>query len=129
MKKVDTPLTYILQWRTILWEWVVRVQIVETSVFTNQIRAELDDESYRMLQVELVRDPESGALIRGTRGIRKIRWARKGHGKRGGIRVIYYWHRPRETLLMLLAYGKSARKDLTPEQRKRLRQVVREELG
>lgn len=104
------------------------MQIIETTAFTRQIRAELDEESYRRLQLELVRDPEAGAIIRGTGGIRKIRWARKGRGKSGGTRVIYYWHRPEDTLLMLLAYGKSVQEELTPGQRKALRKVVEEEL-
>jgi len=103
--------------------------IIETSVFTKQIRAELDDDSYRLLQVELARNPEAGALIRGTGGLRKIRWAARGRGKSGGIRVIYYWHRPKDSLLMLLAYGKNVQDDLTPAQRRVLRDLVKEELG
>ena len=104
------------------------MQIVETAIFTEQIEAELDEESYRRLQLELVRDPESGAVIRGTGGIRKVRWARKGRGKSGGTRVIYYWHRPGETIPMLLAYAKSRQEELTSGQRSTLRQVVEEEL-
>ena len=103
--------------------------IIETSVFTSQIRTELDDESYRLLQVELARNPEAGALIRRTGGIRKIRWAARGRGKSGGIRVIYYWHRLGESLLMLLAHSKNMQDDLTPAQRKVLRDLVKEELG
>jgi mRNA-degrading endonuclease RelE of RelBE toxin-antitoxin system len=102
--------------------------IIETSVFTKQIQHELDDESYRLLQAELVRNPEAGAIIRGTGGLRKIRWARMGHGKSGGARVIYYWHKPRDSLLMLLAYSKSGQEDLTPRRRKALRLLVEEEL-
>jgi len=104
------------------------LQIIETSVFTRQIRAELDDESYRLLQVELARHPEAGALIRGTGGLRKIRWPARGRGKSGGIRVIYYWHRPRDSLLMLLAYSKNVQDDLTSAQRNVLRDLVKEEL-
>lgn len=51
-----------------------------------------------------------------------------GHGKSGGTRVIYYWHKPRDSLLMLLAYSKSGQEDLTPRQRKALRLLVEEEL-
>ena len=102
--------------------------IVETSVFTKQIGAQLDEESYRLLQAELARNPEAGALMRGTGGLRKIRWAKAGTGKSGGIRVIYYWHRPEDCLLMLLAYSKSVQEDLTPAQRKALRKLVNEEL-
>ena len=105
------------------------MQIVETSVFTKQIQKELDADSYRLLQFELVRDPEVGALIRGTGGLRKIRWAGSGRGKSGGVRVIYYWHKPGEALLMLLASPRNVQDDLTPVQRKALRRLVEEELG
>ncbi len=78
--------------------------------------------------MEVVRDPEAGAVIRGTGGIRKIRWAPKGRGKSGGTRVIYYWYRPGETILMLLAYSKNRQQELTSGQRRTLRHVVEEEL-
>lgn len=102
--------------------------IVETSVFTKQIGAQLDEESYRLLQSELARNPAAGAIIRGTGGLRKIRWVRAGTGKSSGTRVIYYWHRPKDCLLMLLAYSKSVQEDLTPAQKKALRKLVNEEL-
>jgi hypothetical protein len=62
-----------------------------TPIFTRVISALLDDESYRTLQSALMRRPEQGATVGGTGGARKLRWARPGAGKRGGIRVIYYW--------------------------------------
>lgn len=102
--------------------------IIETLVFTSQIQAELDTESYRLLQVALAQNPQAGALIKGTGGLRKVRWSARGKGKRGGARVIYYWHGGRDLLLMLLAYGKSDKEDLTKEQKKVLSTLVREEL-
>ena len=63
--------------------------IKETSVFTRQVSRLLDVESYRLLQLRLAADPEAGDLIRGTSGLRKIRWQGSGRGKRGGVRVIY----------------------------------------
>lgn len=101
--------------------------ILETTVFTRQQQALLDDDSYRLLQVELAQNPEAGALIRGTGGLRKIRWAAHGRGKRGGVRVIYYWVRERSIVLMLLAYPKNVQDDLTPAQKKVLRALVEEE--
>ena len=68
-----------------------------------------------------------GALIPGTGGLRKIRWQGSGRGKRGGIRAIYYWAGQVDVLLMLLAYPKNEREDLTPEQKKILATLVREE--
>jgi len=64
--------------------------IKETPVFMKQVDKLLDAESYRLLQLRLVQDPEAGALIRGTGGLRKIRWRGSGRGKRGGVRANYY---------------------------------------
>jgi len=99
----------------------------ETTVFTKQVKQLLDAESYRLLQLRLVADPEAGALIPGTGGLRKIRWQGSGRGKRGGIRAIYYWATKDDVLLMLLAYPKNERNDLSPEQKKALAALVKEE--
>jgi mRNA-degrading endonuclease RelE of RelBE toxin-antitoxin system len=99
----------------------------ETTVFTKQVKQLLDVESYRLLQLRLIADPEAGALIPGTGGLRKIRWQGSGRGKRGGIRAIYYWATKDDVVLMLLAYPKNERDDLSPEQKKVLRALVKEE--
>ncbi len=69
---------------------VTHVEFVETPIFTKQITDLLDDADYRQLQVTLAIQPNSGDVIRGGGGLRKIRWSAQGRGKRGGIRVIYY---------------------------------------
>jgi len=66
------------------------MRFVETPIFTKVITRLLDDESYRGLQVALILRPEQGPLIRSGGGLRKVRWARFGAGKRGSLRVIYY---------------------------------------
>jgi mRNA-degrading endonuclease RelE of RelBE toxin-antitoxin system len=99
----------------------------ETNVFTKQVKQLLDPESYRLLQLRLVADPEAGALIPGSGGLRKIRWQGSGRGKRGGVRAIYYWAAKDEVLLMLLAYPKNERDDLTAEQKRVLTALVKEE--
>ena len=101
--------------------------ILETHAFTTAILELLSDEEYRLLQQALVARPDAGRLMRGSGGLRKIRWAAKGRGKRGGVRVIYYWHVPGDRLLMLLAYAKSERDDLTPRQRVMLRKIIEAE--
>jgi hypothetical protein len=63
----------------------------------------------------------------GSGGLRKIRWAKEGRGKRGGVRVIYYWAVSSEQILMLFMYPKGEQDDLTPAQIKMLRQIVEEE--
>jgi hypothetical protein len=61
----------------------------------------LTDEQYTLLQVSLVARPDSGDLIKGSGGIRKLRWALPGRGKSGGIRVIYFWRVTQSQILML----------------------------
>lgn len=97
---------------------------IETSVFTSQIKSLLDDESYREFQNALLLNPESGDLIKGGGGIRKIRWKRENIGKRGGIRVIYYYFVSKEQIVFLYAYPKSVADDLTSEQLKILSKIV-----
>ena len=101
--------------------------IKETSVFTRRVEKLLARESYRLLQLRLAADPECGDLIRGTGGLRKVRWQGSGRGKRGGVRVIYYWAQRPEIILLLVIYGKNEQDDLTPDQRKILRAIVEEE--
>lgn len=101
--------------------------IVETSIFTRQVLSLLSDEEYRRLQSILVIHPETGDIIQGSGGLRKLRWGVQRRGKRGGIRVIYYWVVNKEQILMLLIYAKTHQGDLTPEQLKLLRKIVMEE--
>ncbi|MGQ0571471.1 MAG: hypothetical protein ACT4P5_18365 [Armatimonadota bacterium] len=65
--------------------------LVETTIFTRQLLGLLSDDEYRRLQVVLASRPSAGTLIKGSGGLRKMRWASGGRGKRGGVRVIYYW--------------------------------------
>lgn len=97
---------------------------VETSVFTRQVLALLDDDELAALQVQLSRAPRSGAVIPGTGGLRKVRWSCQGRGKRGGVRVIYYHFDQRGQIAMLLIYDKSAADDMSPVQKRLLRTVV-----
>ena len=103
------------------------MRFLETPVFTTQVRRALDDESLRALQIALVHRPTQGRLIQGSHGLRKLRWAAAGRGKRGGLRVIYYWDPPSETFYMLFAYLKHEQGDLTPAQIRSLARLVREE--
>ena len=97
---------------------------VETPTFTKRVLDLLDDESYAALQAYLAHYPEAGKVIRGSGGMRKIRWAAKGHGKSGGVRVIYYWWVNRERISMLFIYPKNELDDLSAEQLKLLRRAL-----
>jgi Protein of unknown function (DUF1044). len=115
-------LRWLRQWRSI-----EDVRFIETSVFTRRITDVLSDDDYRLLQQALLRRPAQGDRIEGTGGVRKLRWSEEGRGKRGGLRLIYYWHAEREIFLMLFLYRKSEQKDLTAEQKRILAKVVQQE--
>jgi hypothetical protein len=105
----------------------VLMEIVETSVFTRLINSLMDDETYRMLQLALITDPGKGSIIPGSGGLRKIRWKLEGHGKRGGVRVIYYWAVSRRKIVILYVFPKNVQDDLSKEQLKILREMVERE--
>jgi mRNA-degrading endonuclease RelE of RelBE toxin-antitoxin system len=101
---------------------------VETPVFTKRVLGLLADDEYRELQLFLNRSPEAGDVIPGSHGLRKVRWAMSGKGKRGGVRIIYFWVRPREIILMLFVFKKNERSDLTAKQIRILKDIVMKEL-
>ena len=103
------------------------MRFVETHVFTAALRRHLDDERYRQLQIALILRPEQGPIIKGSGGLRKIRWATSGGGKRGGRRVIYYWAPGEQAFYMVYAYTKTEQGDLTPAQTRQLSLLVHEE--
>ncbi len=119
--RLEQSLDRLRHWRTINC-----VHFIETQVFTKQITSLLDDAHYRQLQVTLALKPRAGDMIRGSGGLRKIRWAARGRGKSGGIRVIYYLVADEE-IYFLFAYAKNKQEDLDNVQLRILRNLVREE--
>ena len=105
------------------------MRFLETPIFTRLLRTLLDDSEYRALQLALLLRRDQGAVIAGSGGLRKIRWSTAGRGKRGGVRVIYYWDAHSETFYMLYVFAKNQRADLTAEQRRILQRLVREEFS
>ena len=100
----------------------------ETPIFTKQISKLLPDDEYRELQQELIFNPQAGAVIKHSGGLRKVRWRSAARGKRGGIRVIYYRYVEAEEIYMLLAYGKGEKDDLSTKELKILSKIVEEKL-
>jgi len=97
---------------------------IETPIFTRRVKELMDDEDFAAFQRVLVRDPAAGDVIEASGGIRKIRVAAKGHGKRGGARVIYYHFASVSRIALLMIYPKNDQQDLTIDQRKALKTIV-----
>jgi hypothetical protein len=102
------------------------MEFIETSVFTALITKLLPDESYSVLQADIAKNPQAGDLIPKGGGIRKLRFALPGGGKRGGARLIYYWQTSKHKTYMLLAYAKAKKENLEPEQVSILKVLVKE---
>ena len=99
---------------------------IETPIFTKLVTDLIPDDEYRKIQLALVLRPEAGKIIPGSGGLRKIRWKSSGSGKRGGLRLIYFWDVQEDRIYMLLLYKKSKQEDLTQSQLKILRNLVKE---
>ena len=104
---------------------------VELPPFERHRNDYLTDESFRSFQLMLMASPQVGDVIEGTGGLRKVRFADKsrGKGKRGGLRVIYYWWVGGEQFWLFAVYNKDEMNDLTSAQRKLLKGLLEQELA
>jgi hypothetical protein len=102
----------------------------ETTSFTATVGSYLNDDEYRALQIAMLANPLVGDVMPGTGGFRKLRWSdgRRGKGKRGGLRVIYYWLLSNSQFWMFAIYGKDEAADLSAEQKKALKGAIEAEL-
>ena len=88
------------------------LEFVETPFFTKALDRYLDDDEYGELQSHLNKHPDSGKVVPGSGGVRKLRWGAEGRGKRGGLRVVYYLRLARGQIWMLTIYGKNVLADI-----------------
>ena len=102
------------------------ITVVETRPFIEDATRCLKENEREEFIGYIARNPTAGVVIPGTGGVRKVRWRAGGHGKRGGARMIYYYHSERIPLFLLTAYSKSHQTDLTPAQRAAMRRIVAE---
>jgi hypothetical protein len=102
------------------------VEFIETPTFTQVIGKAMDDAEYAKLQLALAVRPDWGKVIPGSGGLRKLRWAGSGRGKRSGLRIIYYWQAADDQIWLFLAYAKSEREDLSRDEIKQLKRLVEE---
>lgn len=108
----------------------MKLVFIEAPVFSSLLRDYLDDEAYRRLQETLMAHPEAGELMPGTGGFRKLRWEdrRRGKGKRGGLRVIYYYLVSDHQIWLFTIYDKDEIEDMTPGEKRALKQAIKTEL-
>jgi hypothetical protein len=108
----------------------MKAVFVELPAFTRHRAEYLDDDALLALEKLLMKNPDAGDQIPGTGGLRKLRFAdaRRGKGKRGGLRVIYYWWTAGFQFWLFTLYDKDEMADLTPQQRKTLKDIVKAEL-
>lgn len=100
------------------------IQFIELPTFTKNVEKVLGAEGYREFQLYLAIQPDAGDVIPGCQGLRKIRWAAGGHGKRGGARVIYCYRAASGRCYLMAIYPKSVATDLSSEQRKVLLAIL-----
>lgn len=98
--------------------------VVELPEFIRRSQPLISEREVHSLISYLAGAPLAGDLIEGTGGIRKLRWAREGMGKRGGVRVIYYFHSERMPLYLLTVFGKNEQSDLSMAERALLAKLV-----
>lgn len=100
---------------------------IETKLFSRLVRDYLSDDEYSQVQLELIRNPELGAMVRGSGGVRKFRWKAAGRGKRSGYRLIYFIHRPNSVIWMLTIYPKNMRDSIPGHVLRQIRQEIENE--
>jgi len=109
-----TPLAYIMEMLG------VPLSVVETPQFVRQADDVWSDDERHEFVDYIARNPEAGDVIPETGGVRKVRWRRQGTGKRGGVRVIYFYHNTATPLFLLMVYAKAVREDVAPEAKRAL---------
>ena len=106
------------------------MEFTEAPAFTRHLSDYLNDNEYREMQAQLAAGPELGDLMPGTGGFRKMRWAdaRRGKGRRGGLRVIYYHFKSDSQIWLVTLYDKNEASDLTAREKKALKAAIENEV-
>jgi hypothetical protein len=97
---------------------------VETKLFTRLVQQYLSDDEYVQLQQVLIADPETGSVIPGSGGVRKMRWGVAGRGKRGGLRIIYFLRTRHGQIWMLTLYAKNVAENISARVLKQIRDEI-----
>jgi hypothetical protein len=112
-----TPVTYTLRPTTLL-------TVAETQLFIRQAASVWTDAERNAFVDFIAANPEEGDVIPGTGGVRKLRWGRQGSGKRGGCRIVYFYHDDAMPLYLLMVYAKAQQEDLSPDEKRRVQSLA-----
>ncbi|MBI4378161.1 MAG: transcriptional regulator [Nitrospinae bacterium] len=100
------------------------MEFIEAPLFTKLVYDYLNDTEYSALQIELASRPEAGDIIPGSGGVRKLRWSGKGKGKRGGLRIIYYWRNKKNEIWLLTVYAKTEAGNISVNVLRKIRKEI-----
>jgi hypothetical protein len=100
------------------------LEFVHMPLFERTRKNVLNDEEVHAVENQLLANPAAGVILRDTGGVRKLRAALENRGKRGSVRIVYYYHRQRDTIYFILAFAKNVQASLTPAQRRIVRELV-----
>jgi len=112
-----TPMAYTLRPTELL-------TVAETQLFIRQAASVWTDAERNAFVDFIAANPEEGDVIPGTGGVRKLRWGRQGVGKRGGARIVYFYHDDAMPLYLLMVYAKAQQEDLTPDEKRRVQALA-----
>jgi hypothetical protein len=100
------------------------ITVAETPLFVRQASSVWDDAEREAFVSFIAANPEAGDLVPDTGGVRKVRWSRAGSGKRGGVRVIYFYHHANRPLYLLMVYAKARQEDLSPDEKRTVLEIT-----
>jgi hypothetical protein len=100
------------------------ITVAETPLFMRQARAVWDEDERLEFVSFIAANPEAGEVIPETGGVRKVWWSRAGSGKRGGVRVVYFYHDAKRPLYLLMVYAKARKEDLSPAEKRGVRELT-----
>jgi hypothetical protein len=103
---------------------MLMISFVETRLFTRLVQEYLTEDEYAALQQALLQDPEAGAVVPGSGGVRKMRWGLAGRGKRGGLRVIYFLRTRQGQIWMLTIYPKNVAENIPAHVLRQIREEI-----
>ena len=127
---IYTLIAYLIKYTLMAYSNLTTMEFIEAPAFTRHVADYLKDDAYRALQTSLAENPQLGDVMPGTGGFRKLRWAdpRRGKGRRGGLRIVYFYFDSEQQIWLMTLYDKDEASDLSPEQKKALKRAIDAEL-